>query len=312
MRSFPCIAAASLLLAGCGSADNGPPPASRDDAETADQNQAAGAESSAAPAAPGFSDLGAPAPRWDLQSSGEGAALALLSGPGGATMRLFCASGQKRLLVNVPGFRPIGSEERLSFGGGGEVVALVAGTRGDVQRGGVSGTGQVPANLAALLRAPISASYGARTSGPHPAPPESLSRAFAAACSEEPGTPAPRPGQPTPEPAAASSPCLMQGSERLQVRPLRAVGTEPFWAARIEGRCVTYSHPEDQAGTRIWTRFTPGPGGGTWAGALGGQRFELRTRPQPGCSDGMSDKRYPIAIDLVVAGGRRTGCAEPL
>jgi uncharacterized membrane protein len=105
----------------------------------------------------------------------------------------------------------------------------------------------------------------------------------------------------------------MQGSERLRLAPLRAVGTEPFWAARVEGRCVTYSHPEDQAGTRVWTRYTPAPGGGgTWAGALGGQPFELRVRARPGCSDGMSDTRYPMAADLLVAGQRLRGCAAPL
>ncbi|MDP8995194.1 MAG: hypothetical protein M3N07_09495, partial [Pseudomonadota bacterium] len=72
------------------------------------------------------------------------------------------------------------------------------------------------------------------------------------------------------------------------------------------------SHPDDQDGTRVWTRYTPGPGGGgTWSGALGGRLFELRARPQPGCSDGMSDKRYPLAVDLLVGGERRTGCAEP-
>ena len=102
----------------------------------------------------------------------------------------------------------------------------------------------------------------------------------------------------------------MQGDERLDVRPLRAIGTEPFWGAQIEGRCVTYSHPDDQKGTRIWTRYAPAPGGGTWSGALGGARFELRTRAEPGCFDGMSDRRYPIAVDLLVNGERRRGCAR--
>jgi uncharacterized membrane protein len=111
--------------------------------------------------------------------------------------------------------------------------------------------------------------------------------------------------------AGAASACLMQGGERLSVTPLRGLGTEPFWAVRIEGRCVTYSHPEDQAGTRVWTRHTPLPGGGTWSGALGGRRFELRIRAEPGCSDGMSDKRYPLAVELTVNGERRRGCAEP-
>ena len=112
--------------------------------------------------------------------------------------------------------------------------------------------------------------------------------------------------------APDANPCLVQDGERLDVSPLRALGTEPFWVARIEGRCVTYSHPEDQQGTRIWTRYAATANGGIWSGALGGAPFELRTRAEPGCSDGMSDNVYPIAVDLLVGGERRRGCAEPL
>lgn len=109
------------------------------------------------------------------------------------------------------------------------------------------------------------------------------------------------------------SPCLMQGTDRIGVRPFRAIGTEPFWSARVEGRCVTYSTPEDQQGIRVWTRYTPGSNqGGAWLGQLGGKKFELRTRPQPACSDGMSDKSYPVAVELTVNGEQRRGCAEPL
>ena len=107
-----------------------------------------------------------------------------------------------------------------------------------------------------------------------------------------------------PRPASTAA-CMMQDGERLTMTPLRAIGTEPFWGARIEGRCVTYSTPEDQAGTRVWTTFNPGPDGGIWSGALGGRQFELRTRPAPppGCSDGMSDNLYPHVGDA--AGARR-------
>lgn len=299
MRLFSPIAAAPLLLlAACGSPSSAP-------TETAN-----GAGSAAAPPAPAAQaePPAASGARWDLQSSGEGAALALLSASGQPAIRLFCPAVGKRLLVNVPGFRPIASEERLSVGSGGAAVALVADPRGDGRRGGVTGSGDVPANLAALIAGPVAVNYGAQDSGPHPAPPADLARSFAAACA---GRPVDQPTPPTT--TAGAGACLMQGSERLQVAPLRAVGTEPFWGARIEGRCVTYSHPDDQAGTRVWTRYTPAPnGGGTWSGALGGQRFELRTRPAPGCSDGMSDRRYPIAVDLLVGGERRQGCAAPL
>ena len=109
------------------------------------------------------------------------------------------------------------------------------------------------------------------------------------------------------------SPCLMQGTDRLTIEPFRALGTEPFWSARVEGRCVTYSTPEDQQGTRVWTRYSPREnGGGSWVGQLRGKPFELKVRAGPGCSDGMSDKRYPMAADLAVDSEQRRGCAEPL
>ncbi len=293
MRAPGSIAIAALLLAACGTGDVADPPAP---SENKDSPVAASVDQ------PGE------APGWDLESSGEGVALVLLARPDRPVIRLFCPARQDALLVNVPGFRPVGSEERLSFGSGGEVVALVADVRGDPQRGGVSAAGAIPADLKGLLRGPISASYGAQASGPHPVPPESLSRPFVAACNENAAAARQAASRPTP----ATNPCLVQDGELLRMSPLRAVGTEPFWGARIEGRCVTYSHPEDQDGTRIWTGFTPSPDGGIWAGALAGRRFELRTRPVPACSDGMSDKVYPFAVELVVNGERRRGCAEPL
>lgn len=246
------------------------------------------------------------APAWDLQSSGEGVALVLVARSGKIAARLFCPVGANRLLVNVPAFRPIGSEERLSFGSGGEAVALVADSRGDPQRGGVSGTGPVPDALAALVGGSLSISYGEQASGPHPAPPADLARGFIEACSVAPQAEPPPAG---PAPAGA---CRMQDGKAIPPNLIRAIGTEPFWGVRIEGRCVTYSHPEDQSGTRIWTRFTGSRERGVWAGFYAGQRFVLGTRPEPGCSDGMSDRRYPLAVELTVDGEQRRGCAEML
>ena len=303
MRKVGLIAATSILVSACGTGDGGPV------ALPGNESQAAAGNVTAAPAG-AKPDGDEAAPSWDLQSSGEGVAL-VLAGADRPAIRLFCPTGGRRLLVNVPGFRPIGSEERLSFGSGGEAAALVADSRGDRQRGGVTGTGGVPEALAALVGGAVSASYGAQRSGPHPAPPKALSSAFVAACREGAVPPA-APAEPPRGPTASAGPCLVQDGKPLRVAAVRALGTEPFWNARVEGRCVTYSHPEDQKGTRIWTRFAPGPGGGTWSGSLGGKRFELMVRPGNGCSDGMSDRRYPLAAELVVGGERRRGCAEPL
>ena len=298
MRIPGLIAAASALVAACGGPNS-------DRAALPSNESEVAADSGAAGPAAGPSGKG-PAAAWDLQSSGEGVAL-VLAGSDRPAIRLFCPTGGKRLVVNVPGFSPIGSEERLSFGSGGEAAALVADSRGDRRRGGVTGTGEVPEELAALIGGSVSASYGSQRSGPHPAPPRALSSAFVTACGEGAAAPAAPPAGP----AGPGSPCLVQDGKPLRVTALRALGTEPFWNARIDGRCVTYSHPEDQKGTRIWTRHTPARGGGTWSGSLGGQRFELKVRPGPGCSDGMSDRRYPLAAELTVGGEQRQGCAEP-
>ena len=107
------------------------------------------------------------------------------------------------------------------------------------------------------------------------------------------------------------SACLIQDGERISENAIVAIGTEPFWGANVEGRCVTYSTPENQDGVRIWTRFEGTSENGQWSGALDDKPFVMITRREQGCSDGMSDNRYPIAVTLTVRGEQRRGCAEP-
>lgn len=279
--------APAALLAGCGG--------EQDPGAPAREQSVSPATPPAKPTSP--ETFSSPAD-WNLASSGEGATLSFRAKGSEPAIRLFCPQGGESLLVNVPAFRPIGSEERMSFGSGGAAHALVADTRGDRRRGGVSASGPVSDILGALIAGPVSASYGAQVSGPHPAPPRALVRAFAEACRNA-------------VTAGNVSACLVQDGERLTNPPLRAVGTEPFWAAQIEGRCVTYSHPDDQQGTRVWTRYAArSDGRSRWTGALEGRPFVLTTRPQAGCSDGMSDHRYPIAVELIVGGEHRRGCAD--
>lgn len=111
--------------------------------------------------------------------------------------------------------------------------------------------------------------------------------------------------------AGDPDPCLVQEGAAVHVDPLRAVGTEPFWGATVAGRCVTWSDPETPQGTRIVARYAPGPDGGTWTGTLDGRPFALHTRAAPGCSDGMSDRAWPLAVEVTVGGTTRRGCAGP-
>ena len=284
MRNVSALLAAAMVISSCGKAPSG-----------------SGPVQGGTPAGP----LQARAMHWERQGAGE---LALLDADGGAVFRIICPAGGGRVAVNVPRFRPIGSEERLSFGSGGEVVALVADTSGDAVRGGVTGKGAVPDELPDILAGPVSASYGSQVSGPHPALPAELAAAELKACQAQPGT-SPQPVPPVQQSASA---CLTQDGKSIPANALKAVGTEPFWGARIEGRCVTYLTPENQAGTRVWARFSGSRDAGIWVGSLGGKSFELRTSPSPTCSDGMSDRQYPVAVTLLVGGERRTGCAAPL
>jgi uncharacterized membrane protein len=108
---------------------------------------------------------------------------------------------------------------------------------------------------------------------------------------------------------SSASPCRLQDGKEIGQNRMKAVGTEPFWSADVDGRCVTYSTPENQKGIRIWTRFSGTRETGEWSGSLGKDRFILATRPDAGCSDGMSDRTYPIAVTLKIGGDERRGCA---
>ncbi len=173
-RPAAAALAASLLLAGCGSGGDA-------GGEAPSAERAATPAASAGPATATPTQTPAPAREWNLVASGEGTALRFPA-RGAHAMLLFCPAGEDRLLVNVPAFNPIGSEERFTFGSDAEAHALVADTRGDPQRGGVSGEGAVPASLAALIAGPLAAVYGAQQSGPHPAVPAELARGFVEGC----------------------------------------------------------------------------------------------------------------------------------
>lgn len=218
--------------------------------------------------------------------------------------RLICTDDSGDLVINIPGFQAVGSEERMTFGSDGNVETAVADYRGDPVRGGVTGRIPVPDNLDMLISSEISVNYGSQTFTSGSAPDSEQVRNFVRACDQSEARPRPSPPQ--------ASACLLQDGKSLRTGSFRALGTEPFWNARVEGRCVTYSHPEDMAGTRVWTRFEPRSDGGRWSGALDGRLLQLTIRPKRGCSDGMSDRTYPYEATISVDGEKRKGCAENL
>jgi uncharacterized membrane protein len=154
-------------------------------------------------------------------------------------------------------------------------------------------------------------------SGCGPAVPEAGNVAIAANASVEQGELAPTETARTDAQAPPMSvrplgnACLTQGGETVDHK-LKALGTEPFWAAEVEGRCVTYKTPEDQHGSRLWTKVIGSAPETVWSGAFRGKQFELTVRRTADCSDGMSDKSYALEAVLRVEGEIRHGCAERL
>ena len=89
---------------------------------------------------------------------------------------------------------------------------------------------------------------------------------------------------------------------------LNALGTEPFWAIKIRADGITVSRP----GIEDVKSANPGPvvekDSATWTITGGPAPLQL-TLTKGACSDGMSDRHYPL--NAVLAFGDKTmyGCA---
>lgn len=161
MKSVIALFAGLLLTTGCDVPDTGP-------------NRTAAPPPPVAPVPPVPADPGdAPPP--------AGAAVAVLVDASGAqTATLSC--GAEGLRIVVPGFRPIGSEDRLSIGAGGEAFALVADLAAPGP--GVSASGAAdPDLLDRLARGEaLSAMYGQQSVGPLTAASPAGLQAVVSAC----------------------------------------------------------------------------------------------------------------------------------
>ena len=89
---------------------------------------------------------------------------------------------------------------------------------------------------------------------------------------------------------------------------ITALGTEPFWSARIEGASLTYSTPENIDGTLVTIQRFAGNGGLGISGELNGSSLQLAVTPGE-CTDGMSDRTYPYTATLALGNQNLLGCA---
>jgi uncharacterized membrane protein len=120
-----------------------------------------------------------------------------------------------------------------------------------------------------------------------------------AACSE--------PGADKAETPAATPSEAELGGVRLS-EPISVLGTEPFWNIIITPAGMTYSSPD----TEDLSAANPGPvirgTTATYETRLGERPLEL-TLIATECSDGMSDRTYPLTAIAELGDTRLNGCA---
>ncbi|MGV3512909.1 MAG: COG3650 family protein [Novosphingobium sp.] len=111
---------------------------------------------------------------------------------------------------------------------------------------------------------------------------------------------------------AVTSPSLdMSITDKAKVVPdtFRAIGTEPFWSAEVEGAKLRWSTPEQPDSVAMLVTRKDRAGGAILKAMIDGQVLELEITSGP-CSDGMSDTVYPWSVTRRLGGDTQRGCAR--
>ena len=85
-------------------------------------------------------------------------------------------------------------------------------------------------------------------------------------------------------------------------------GTEPFWGGEVASGQLRYTTPENPDGQTIQVERFAGRGGVSFSGMLGARNLDMMVTPGK-CSDGMSDRTYPLTVTLRLGEEVRDGCA---
>lgn len=88
---------------------------------------------------------------------------------------------------------------------------------------------------------------------------------------------------------------------------LHFLGTEPFWGGEVRGDTLTYTTPAKPTGTRMTVARFAGRNGLGLSGKLEDKPFDMTVTPGS-CSDGMSDRRFPFTVTLLLGSETREGC----
>jgi len=130
--------------------------------------------------------------------------------------------------------------------------------------------------------------------------------------------PAPGGSEPPAEPAPPTDPAPPAEPQKPEINgidlteDLRAVGTEPFWAMEITDAGFKFSGVDIPEQTAPATGPAMAGAEATWSGTSAdnvAMKVVLTSGP---CSDGMSDRTYPLNAKVDVGGQSYTGCAATI
>ena len=92
-------------------------------------------------------------------------------------------------------------------------------------------------------------------------------------------------------------------------KPVRALGTEPFWSIELTGTEVVYTTPEPPEQRAPQPKPVVQGTTATWeTQTVAGTALEI-TLVATECSDGMSDRTYPLTAMVRIGETRLSGCA---
>ncbi len=91
---------------------------------------------------------------------------------------------------------------------------------------------------------------------------------------------------------------------------LSAVGTEPFWSFSLDRGSFGYTTPDIPAPRTAMVARQGANGALVISGSFAGQPLKATIRRER-CSDGMSDRAYPMAVTLTIEGQTLAGCGQP-
>lgn len=107
-------------------------------------------------------------------------------------------------------------------------------------------------------------------------------------------------------PAARRAPSAQPPPDKANeyAADLNLTGTEPFWGVKIRKDKITLSRPDHPDLVAANTGAEVSGKTATWKS----NELTITLKSQPGCSDGMSDRRYPYAAQVKVGDEVLKGC----